>query len=131
MLLIITPNIIRIRSCVLKIHFNIILSSTPRSSKKYLPLQVNEHFEDLCTDGRICCCCYNHCSLFKITLALDSVLLFWKPLVFESLLGISKTFICSMSALLVKIIFLLDAHQLLMLLLGRRWRFGNKKECFS
>jgi hypothetical protein len=58
------------------------------------------------------------CSLFKFSLVLNSVLQFWKQLVFESLLGISETCVCSVSALQLKIVFLLDAHQLLMLSAG-------------
>jgi hypothetical protein len=42
---------------------------------------------------------------------------FWKFLVFEFLLGISETLLCSMSASQVKIDSLLDVHQLLMLFL--------------
>jgi cytochrome b subunit of formate dehydrogenase len=38
-----------------------------------------------------------HSSLFKFTLALNSVLLFLKMLVFEFLLGISGIFLCSTS----------------------------------
>jgi hypothetical protein len=44
-----------------------------------------------------------NCSLFEFTLAPNSALPFRKLLVFESLLGISETFLCSMSAVLVKI----------------------------
>jgi hypothetical protein len=53
-----------------------------------------------------------HCSLFRFTLILNSVLLFWKLVVFESLIVISEAFLCCMLALL------LDAHQLLMLSAG-------------
>jgi hypothetical protein len=53
------------------------------------------------------------CSLFKFTV--NSVLLFWKLLVFESLLGASGTFLCSVFALKLKTVLLLDALQLLML----------------
>jgi hypothetical protein len=60
-----------------------------------------------------------HCSLFKFTLALNSALLFWKLFVFELLLGIIKNFLCSMSALLAKIVLLLDARQTLMSFVGK------------
>jgi hypothetical protein len=56
-----------------------------------------------------------HSFLFKSTLVLNSAFPFWKLLVSELLLGISETLRCSMSALHVKIVPLLDAHQLLML----------------
>jgi hypothetical protein len=56
--------------------------------------------------------------LLKFTLALNSVLLFWVTLVFEFLLDISDTFLCSMSVLVVKIVPLLDALQLIMLFAG-------------
>jgi hypothetical protein len=49
---------------------------------------------------------------------LNSVLLFWKLLVSEFLLGISETLLCSMSASHVKIVPLLDVHQLIMLFAG-------------
>jgi hypothetical protein len=55
-----------------------------------------------------------HSFLLKFILILNFVLLFWRSLVFEFLLGTSETLFCSMSAH-VKIIPLLDAHQLLML----------------
>lgn len=55
-----------------------------------------------------------HCSLLNFTLILNFALLFWKVLAFELVLGISECFLCSMSALPVKIV-LLDALQLLML----------------
>jgi hypothetical protein len=51
----------------------------------------------------------------KFTFVVKSVLLFWKFLTFEFLLGISETFLCSESAPRVKIVPLLDVHQLLML----------------
>jgi hypothetical protein len=54
-----------------------------------------------------------HCFLFKFALVLNSVLLFLK-LVFEFLLGTSETLLCSTSVPQVKIVPLLDAHQLLM-----------------
>jgi hypothetical protein len=56
-----------------------------------------------------------HSFLLKSTLVLNSALLFWKSLVSEFLLGISKTLHHSMSAFQVKIVPLLDAHQLLVL----------------
>jgi hypothetical protein len=56
--------------------------------------------------------------LFKFALVLNSALLFWKLLVFGFLLGRSETLLCSMSAPHVKIVPLLDVHQLLMLSLG-------------
>jgi hypothetical protein len=56
-----------------------------------------------------------HSFLFKFTLVLNSVLLFWKLLVFEFLVGISDTLIYSMPVPHVKIVPLLDVHQLLML----------------
>jgi hypothetical protein len=49
-----------------------------------------------------------HCFLFKFTLVLNSVLLFWKLVVFEFLLGTSETLLCSMAAPQVKIGPLLD-----------------------
>jgi hypothetical protein len=59
-----------------------------------------------------------HCSLLRFTVALNYALMFWKLLVLEILLGLSETetFLCSMTALLVKIVLLLVALQLLMLL---------------
>jgi hypothetical protein len=53
--------------------------------------------------------------LLKFTLVLNSALLFWKLFVSEFLIGISETLRCSMSAPHVKIVPLLDVHQLLML----------------
>jgi hypothetical protein len=53
--------------------------------------------------------------LLKFTFVLNSVLVFWKLLVFEFLLGITETLHCSMSVLHVKIVLLLDVHQQLML----------------
>jgi hypothetical protein len=67
-----------------------------------------------------------HSSLLKFTVTLNSALLFWIPLVFEFLLGISETFLRSMSALLVKIILLLDALQLLMLFIGTQMYLEQK-----
>jgi hypothetical protein len=67
-----------------------------------------------------------HCFLFKFTLVLNSALLFWKLLVFESLLGISETYLCSISAPQVKIVPLLDALQLLMLFVGMLTYLGPK-----
>jgi hypothetical protein len=54
-----------------------------------------------------------HCSLFKFTLVLNSVLLFRKLLVFEFLFDIMETSRCSLSAVKVKIGPLLDVLQLL------------------
>jgi hypothetical protein len=59
-----------------------------------------------------------HSFLLKSTLVLNSVVPFWKLLVSEFLLGISETLHCSMSALRVKIVPLLDVHQLLILFAG-------------
>jgi hypothetical protein len=59
-----------------------------------------------------------HSSFFKFTLALNSDLLFWKLLFFAFLLGISETFVCSVSALRVKIALLLDVCHLLLLFSG-------------
>jgi hypothetical protein len=53
--------------------------------------------------------------LIKFTLVSKSALLFWKLLVSEFLLGISEILHCSVSAPHVKIVPLLDVHQLLML----------------
>jgi hypothetical protein len=58
------------------------------------------------------------CFLFKFTLALRSVPVFWKLLAFEFLLGISETLLCSTSAPRVKIVPLLDVRQLQMLFGG-------------
>jgi hypothetical protein len=59
-----------------------------------------------------------HSFLLMSTLVLNSPLPFWKLLVSEFLIGISETLLCSMSALQVKIVSLLDVHQLLMLFAG-------------
>jgi hypothetical protein len=59
-----------------------------------------------------------HSFLFTFTSVLNSVLLFWKLLVFEILFCISETLLCSLSAPRVKIIRLLDVHQPLMLYAG-------------
>jgi hypothetical protein len=48
----------------------------------------------------------------------NSALLFWKLFVSEFLLGISETLHCSMSAPHVRIVPLLDVHQLLILFAG-------------
>jgi hypothetical protein len=48
-------------------------------------------------------------------LVLNSALPFWKLLVSEFLLGNSETLHCSISALQVKTVSLLDAHQILIL----------------
>jgi hypothetical protein len=53
--------------------------------------------------------------LLKFTLVSKSALLFWKLLVSEFLLGISEILHCSVSAPKVKIVPLLDVHQLVML----------------
>jgi hypothetical protein len=53
--------------------------------------------------------------LLKFTWVLKSALLFWKLLFSKFLLGISEILHCSVSAPRVKIIPLLDVHQLLML----------------
>jgi hypothetical protein len=50
--------------------------------------------------------------LLKSTLVLNSALPFWKLLVSEFLLVISGTLHCSMSALQIQIVPLLDVHQL-------------------
>jgi hypothetical protein len=52
---------------------------------------------------------------FKFILVSNSALLFWKFFTSEFLLGISETFLCSLSAPRVKIVPLLDVHQLLTL----------------
>jgi hypothetical protein len=57
-------------------------------------------------------------SLSKFTVVSNTALPFWKLSVFESLLGISETFLCSISALHLKTIFLQDVHELLMLSAG-------------
>jgi hypothetical protein len=54
-------------------------------------------------------CHLNIQSLFQFTLVPNSVLLFWKLLLFEFLLGVSDKFLCSMSAVLLKTVLLLDA----------------------
>jgi hypothetical protein len=54
----------------------------------------------------------------KFTLVWNSALPFWKLLVSEFLLSISETLHCSMSASHVKIVPLLDVHQLLMFFAG-------------
>jgi hypothetical protein len=60
---------------------------------------------------------YYYCSAFvqlKLhTCVLNYVLLFSKLLIFDFLLSIPETFLCSVSALQVKNILLLDAFQLL------------------
>jgi hypothetical protein len=60
-----------------------------------------------------------HYPVFKFTLVLNSVLLFWKLWLFEFLLGISESFLCSMAAFRVKIVPRLDELQLLILLKRR------------
>jgi hypothetical protein len=59
-----------------------------------------------------------HSILFKFILVLNSVLLFRKLLVFEFLFGISEALHCSMSHPHVKVVALLDVHQLLLLFAG-------------
>jgi hypothetical protein len=54
-----------------------------------------------------------HRSFFKFTVALDSVFLFCKLLVFEFLLGTLQILLCWMSASQVKIVPLLDALHLI------------------
>jgi hypothetical protein len=67
------------------------------------------------------------CSFFKFTLVPDSVLPFCILLVFEFLLGISETVFCSVSAVRVNIVLLLDVLQLLMLFAGTlMYVFGTK-----
>jgi hypothetical protein len=51
---------------------------------------------------------------------------FWIALVFEFLHGIPKTFLCSMSALLVKTVLMLDALQLLIVVCRDIDVFGTK-----
>jgi hypothetical protein len=58
-----------------------------------------------------------HCSLFKFKLVLNYFLPFWKLLVFKSILGISETFLCSIS-LHLKTDLLQGMHLLLMLSAG-------------
>jgi hypothetical protein len=53
--------------------------------------------------------------LLKFTFVSKSAPLFWKLLVSEFLFGISEILHCSMSAPRVKLVPLLDVHQLLML----------------
>jgi hypothetical protein len=52
-----------------------------------------------------------NCSLFKFTLLLNFSFPFWKLLVFEFLIGISETFLCSLFVVQVKISILLNALQ--------------------
>jgi hypothetical protein len=56
--------------------------------------------------------------LFQFTLILISVLPSWISLAFEFLLGISETFLCSMSAPRVRTAHPLNMNQLLMLFAG-------------
>jgi hypothetical protein len=56
-----------------------------------------------------------HSSLLKLALTPSSVLLFKNLLILEFLLGASETLLCSMSDPQVKTVFLLVAHQLLIL----------------
>jgi hypothetical protein len=57
-------------------------------------------------------------SFFKFTFAINSGILFWKLLLFKYLLSISENFPCSISALQVKTVLLLDALHLIMLFVG-------------
>jgi hypothetical protein len=57
-------------------------------------------------------------SLFKFTLVVNSVLVFRELLVYEFLLGVSQTLLCSVSVHQVKFVLLLDALQLIMLFVG-------------
>jgi hypothetical protein len=66
------------------------------------------------------------CSLFKFTVALNSVHLFWKLLAFKFLLCISETFLSSMSSPPVKIVLLLDELQLLILSVANLKHLGPK-----
>jgi hypothetical protein len=59
-----------------------------------------------------------HSPLCKFTLVLNSASMFWKLLVFEFLLSVFETFLCSMFALLATIFSLLNALQLLLLFGG-------------
>jgi hypothetical protein len=54
------------------------------------------------------------CFLLKFTVVLNSVLLLWKLLAFEFLLGTSETLLCSVSAPQADIVPLLDVLQLLL-----------------
>jgi hypothetical protein len=56
--------------------------------------------------------------LFKFTLVSNSARPFWKLVLSEFLLATSETLHCSMSAPHLKIVPLLDVHQLLMLSAG-------------
>jgi hypothetical protein len=68
-----------------------------------------------------------HCFLFKFTLVLYSVLLFWKLLVFEFLPGIAETLLCSMSTPHVRTAPLQDAYQLLIMLFVGTLTYFNPK----
>jgi hypothetical protein len=59
-----------------------------------------------------------HCSLSKFTVVWNTALPFWKLSLFESLLGISETFLCSISALHLKTVLLQGVHLLLILSAG-------------
>jgi hypothetical protein len=59
-----------------------------------------------------------HCFLFKYIVVLNSVLLFWKMLAYEFLLGASEILLCSVSAPQADMVPLLDALHLLMLFAG-------------
>jgi hypothetical protein len=67
-----------------------------------------------------------HISMFKFTLALNSVRLFWKLLPFVSLLGTSESFLCSVFALQLKTVLLVDVLQLLMLSAGTLMSLEDK-----
>jgi hypothetical protein len=58
------------------------------------------------------------CFLLKSTVVWNSAFPFWRFLVSEVLLGISETLHCSTSAPHLKIVPLLEVHQLLMLFTG-------------
>jgi hypothetical protein len=58
-----------------------------------------------------------HALLFKFTFALNSVPPFWKLVVLELLFCIYNIILCSMYTVPVKIVFVVDALQLLLLFL--------------
>jgi hypothetical protein len=93
--------------CVLTVSFL-------KSITTILLLWRNQNFT-LCVWGGITSM---HSFLFKFALVLNSVLLFWKLLAFEFLLGTSETSLCSVSAPQVNNVPLTDALQLLMLFAG-------------
>jgi hypothetical protein len=59
-----------------------------------------------------------HCSFLKFTLVLNFVLLFWKLLVVEFLLGTSETLLCPVSDPQANFIPLLDVGLLLLMFAG-------------